>query len=207
MPDITLSMTGGAQFTKKLAAMAAKIGEPEHVRAGFLEDAKYPDGTPVAYIAAINEFGGSWQMPARMATIYRKISVRTGGFLRGGRFVKRKVSNYATDHAVGAYTHTQPPRPFFRNMIAAKKGGWGAQLGDALKAARFDTHKALAKMGAEIEGQLSDSIETFTSPPLAKSTIKAKGFAQPLIGGARDSGGGGVMAQSTGYELTGGTQE
>ena len=207
MSNITLVMKGGDKLSKKLAEIAARTGEPTHVRVGFLEDAKYTDGTSIAYIAAVNEFGGSWQMPARLATIYRKINERTGAFLRGGKFVKRKASNFATDHAVGAYTHTQPPRPFFRNMIAAKKGEWGAQLAKVLKATRFDADKALALMGAEIEGQLQDSIKAFVSPPNAPSTIRAKGFAKPLIGGSRDSGGGGLMAQSTGYEVTSGTTE
>ena len=196
-------VTGGEKLVARLQEFGAKLEQPAVLRVGFLADAKYPDGTSIAYIAAINEFGGSWQMPAREATIYRKINARTGAFLRGGKFVKRKVSNYATTHAVGAYAHTQPPRPFFRRMIAANKGTWGATLAALFKKGKFDPQRALDRLGFEIEGQLQDSIKALVSPPLAKSTVRAKGFSKPLIGGSKDSGGGGLMWQSTGHEVTG----
>jgi hypothetical protein len=41
----------------RLLDLAAKAPPPEHVRVGFLEGATYPDGTPVATVAAIQEFG------------------------------------------------------------------------------------------------------------------------------------------------------
>lgn len=205
MPPPEGSLLGGDRLRNYLDGMISRLGEPTEVRVGFLEDAKYPDGTSIAYIAAVNEFGGSWQMPARDVMIYRKINTRTGDFLSGGRFVKRGRSNFSTTHAAKAYTHTQPPRPFFRNMVAENKGGWGGQIGILLKRTDYDPAAALEQMGFEIEGQLQDSIKKLTSPPLARSTIRAKGFAKPLIGGARDSGGGGLMWQSTGHEVTHGT--
>lgn len=48
---------GGDKMKAALAKIAAKVGTMPHVRVGFLETAKYPDGTPVAMVAAIQEFG------------------------------------------------------------------------------------------------------------------------------------------------------
>jgi hypothetical protein len=50
-------ITGGSKMEKALAKIAAKVEKGPHVRVGFLEKAKYPDDTPVAMVAAIQEFG------------------------------------------------------------------------------------------------------------------------------------------------------
>jgi hypothetical protein len=49
------------------------------------------------------------------------------------------------------------------------------------KASDYDGDKVLALMGEDIKGTLQQSINNFQSPPLAPSTIDAKGFAKPLI--------------------------
>jgi hypothetical protein len=49
-------------------------------------------------------------------------------------------------------------------------------------------------LGEDIEGALKKSINDLTSPPLAESTIAAKGFAKPLIDTSH-------MVNSTGYEV------
>lgn len=49
-------VTGGQQLDNVLKALAKKI-KGGHVRVGFLEGATYPNGTPVAMIAAIQEYG------------------------------------------------------------------------------------------------------------------------------------------------------
>jgi hypothetical protein len=53
------TMKGGDKLTKKLAQLAKQAGvsKPTSVRVGFLETATYPDGTPVAMIAAIQNWG------------------------------------------------------------------------------------------------------------------------------------------------------
>jgi hypothetical protein len=51
------SVKGGDQMAKRLAKIAAKVAKLPNVRVGFLENAKYPNGTPVAMIAAIQEYG------------------------------------------------------------------------------------------------------------------------------------------------------
>jgi hypothetical protein len=48
---------GGQKFERAMRDLADKIARPATLRVGFLENATYPDGTPVAMIAAINEYG------------------------------------------------------------------------------------------------------------------------------------------------------
>lgn len=73
------------------------------------------------------------------------------------------------------------PRPFFRQMIAKESPTWPAKMGKLAKATDYDGDKVLALMGEDIKGALQKSINDFQSPPLAPSTIEAKGFAKPLI--------------------------
>lgn len=84
--------------------------------------------------------------------------------------------------ALNEYGHgAVPPRPFFRNMVAAKSDEWPDAIASALKANDYDAAKALELVGGGIAGQLQQSIIDLTSPPLAQSTIDRKGSAKPLI--------------------------
>lgn len=67
-------------------------------------------GTNVVY-AAIHQFGGTIQHPARTVTLYRHVKGRMDRF-SDWRFVKRKNANYAEDHQVGPYSVAMPARPF-----------------------------------------------------------------------------------------------
>ena len=125
------TITGGAKLEAKLKELAALVAKPATLRVGFLENAKYPDGTPVALIAAIQDFGAP---------------------------------------SVGI-----PPRPFFRNMIAAKKGEWPAAIAALLKANDLDAEKALDQAGQAIARQLRQSIIDTNTPALAESTLRKRG--------------------------------
>lgn len=48
---------GGDKFENALKDLATRVAKPASVKIGFLEGARYPDGTSVAMIAAINEYG------------------------------------------------------------------------------------------------------------------------------------------------------
>lgn len=48
---------GGLRLESKLEAILRKVTAKEKVRVGFLEGATYPDGTPVALVAAVQNFG------------------------------------------------------------------------------------------------------------------------------------------------------
>lgn len=54
---VTAQVTGGNAALPYLLDLGRKIGAAKEVRVGFLEGATYDDGTPVAMIAAIQNFG------------------------------------------------------------------------------------------------------------------------------------------------------
>lgn len=51
------TVRGGQRLATRLRQMAASLANGEYVRVGFLENARYPDGKPVAMIAAIHNYG------------------------------------------------------------------------------------------------------------------------------------------------------
>jgi len=159
--------------------MARKFGNYK-LRVGFLKGMDYPDGTPVAAVAAWNEFGATIPVKEHEQTIYRSLDPE-GEFRHGARFVKRSKSDYATTHHVGAYQITIPPRPFFRNMIRDQSHKWPKMAAEMLKRNNLDIEKTLDEMGQEIAGRITESINTLMDPPNAPSTIRKKGHDKPLI--------------------------
>jgi hypothetical protein len=185
------AFSGGAALEAKLREIAEKVGKANTVNVGFLEGATYPDGTPVALIAATNEYGGTVTVPAHDVTIHRKLDSK-GNFAAGkldeegnrvgaSQFVKASRSNYDTTHHVDEYTVTIPARPYFRSMIQENKGEWPADLGKIIKAANYDSTVALGRLGKHVAEQLQESIRDFSEPGNAKSTIAKKGFDKPLV--------------------------
>jgi hypothetical protein len=51
------SISGGQKLEAAMRDMARKVANPATLKVGFLSGAKYPDGTLVAIIASINEYG------------------------------------------------------------------------------------------------------------------------------------------------------
>lgn len=51
------TVKGGKSIKQKLADLTKKLSSAKAVRVGFLEGATYPNGTSVAMVAAIQEFG------------------------------------------------------------------------------------------------------------------------------------------------------
>lgn len=128
------ALSGGEGVMKALEKIAKKMGGGS-VSVGFMEDATYPDGTPVAAVAFWNEFGGP----------------------------------------------NRPPRPFFRHMISEESPDWPSKMARLAEATDYDGPRVLGLMGEDIKGALQQSINEFTDPALAESTIAAKGFEKPLI--------------------------
>lgn len=144
------TMRGGDKLETALARISRGVSHPATLRVGFLEGATYPDGKPVALIAAVQNFGA----PSRGI----------------------------------------PPRPFFGNMIAKKKGEWPAAIAGLLKANDYNAAKALSIAGEAIAGQLRQSIIDTNEPALAASTVARKGFSKPLVAT-------GHMLNSVGHEV------
>ncbi len=63
-PVVTRTVTGGDKAEAYLKALASRLERGKALRVGFLEDALYPDGTSVAMVAALQNFGTA-KIPAR----------------------------------------------------------------------------------------------------------------------------------------------
>lgn len=51
------TITGGAKLRAKLAELSKRVSRGSALKVGFLEGATYPDGTSVAMVAAVQNFG------------------------------------------------------------------------------------------------------------------------------------------------------
>lgn len=134
---------------------------------------------------AVKSFTGGKKLEAYLAKIAKqadKSATLRVGFLEGATYPDgTSVPMVAAIQEFGAPSKGIPPRPFFRGMIAEKKDTWGPAIGNLMKANQYDAEKTLGQAGAGIKGQLQQSIKDLTSPPLAPSTVAAKGFDKPLI--------------------------
>jgi hypothetical protein len=53
----TKTVQGGEKFTQALQEISELLGQGNTLRVGFLSGATYPNGTPVAMVAAIQDYG------------------------------------------------------------------------------------------------------------------------------------------------------
>ena len=104
------------------------------------------------------------------------------GFFEGATYPDgTSVPEVAFTNEFGVPQHHQPPRPFFRNMIAQESSSWGPKIAAAMKGTGNDGKKSLELVGDNVKGALIQSITDLTSPPLAPATIARKGFDKPLV--------------------------
>lgn len=178
---LNVGIKGGTRILENLRRIQRQLGSGSGVRIGYLENATYDDGTPVAYIAAVNEWGATIEREPYEQTITRSVNLKTGAFNKMGKFVKAGKGNYQTTHHVGEYTIKIPARPSFRTMISTYSPEWGGNMAKLLRNNNYDGIKCLGLMGARIKGQLQQTIVEFKDPPNAPSTIAQKGFNDPLI--------------------------
>ena len=117
------------------------------LRVGIMGTKTYPDGTPVAQVGYINEYG----------------------------------------------TDVIPARPFFRSAVANERSVLPQMAASWL--GKHDTETALRLIGEHMVGALSDSVQTWSEPPNAPSTIKEKGYNAPLRANDR------LLRNSFSYEI------
>ncbi len=142
------------------------------------------------------DISGGEALQKKLSDLARKFgkegSVRVG-FLAGATYPDgTSVPLVASINEFGAPSRGQPPRPFFRNMIAKHKDEWPEAIAKLLE--HNDVPTALRLVGEGIAGQLRQSIVDITEPPLAPSTVKAKGSSKLLV----DTG---HMLNSISYEV------
>lgn len=177
---MSVTISGGQKAARFLREIVDRMGTSPTLSVGFLEDSKYPNGVSVPMVAMIQEYGATINHEASTVTVYRKIDTH-GDFLRNGRFVKRKDSNFATTHERRAFTTTIPPRPFFRTAVAEHSAEWPRDAVELIRTHNYDMPQVAMLMGQKIKEQIQQSIIDWKEPPNAPSTIRKKGFNKPLI--------------------------
>lgn len=94
------------------------------------------------------------------------------GFLSDATYEDGKnVAMIAAIQEFGAPKAGIPPRPFFRNMIAAKSSEWPDAIAGLLKSTDYDATKTMMQVGEGISGQLRQSIVDTMAPPLSQLTL------------------------------------
>lgn len=142
---------------------------------------------------------GGGKLAAALASIAAKATkvseVSVGFFLSGATYPDgTSVPMVAALNEFGVPAHNQPPRPFFRQMVADKSPSWPIAVATLLKANDYDAEKSLSQTGQAVKAQLQNSIQTFDRVPLAPSTAAAKGHDKQLVDSA-------VMVNSVDFRI------
>ncbi|WP_313471211.1 hypothetical protein [Atlantibacter hermannii] len=135
----------------------------------------------------MSSFSGGDALERKLAEMAERLGegkVLRVGFLENATYRdgQQQVAMVAAANEFGNPANNQPPRPFFRNMIADNKDTWPDEIGRIAQATGFDGEQTLGLMGTIIRGQLQQSIRELMEPPLSPVTIEKKGFDKPLIG-------------------------
>lgn len=94
------------------------------------------------------------------------------GFISGRNYVDSGVSvaMVAAINEYGNPANNQPPRPFFRNAIAGHSEEWADAVARAIRSGT-PTDTLLELVGAQIWGDVNQSITTLIEPALSPVTI------------------------------------
>jgi hypothetical protein len=114
---------------------------------------------------------------AKISAGVSKPATLSVGFLEGATEPDgTSIPMIAAIQEFGAPKAKIPPRPFFRNMVAAKSPEWPKAVGDLLKETDYDAVKTLGQAGEGIKGQLQQSIIDTNEPALSPITVMLRGM-------------------------------
>lgn len=163
-------------------------------RVGIIEPATYPDGESVAFVGYVNEYGYEGRIPERQGVVRHSIDEKTGEFKNKGRFAKKEKANFEQQVTIPAYDLKIPSRPFFRAAIAKNRDELGPMLVKFIGQGK-SADEAMRLVCEHMVDELEESVITWEEPPNAASTIKKKGFNDPLRGVDR------LLRNSFSYEV------
>ncbi|MFZ4835765.1 hypothetical protein [Rouxiella sp. Mn2063] len=93
------------------------------------------------------------------------------GFIDGVTYPDgTSVAEVAAGNEYGIPENNQPPRPFFRNAISEHEKEWSDAVARGLEAG-YPVDQVLEVIGARIQGDVQESIETLVDPPLSPMTL------------------------------------
>ena len=127
------------------------------VQAGWFENSRYDSDTPIAYIAAIQNYGAT----VRVADSFKKYLHFVGIHLRKDK----------TEFII-------PPRPFMDNAKRRIQGEEGKQiiLQELLRVfeGKQTMDKAINRLGLWLQGVIQEEIKALNSPKLSGMTVEMR---------------------------------
>lgn len=130
------------------------------IQAGWFETAKYSNGTPIAGVAAVQNYG---------ATITQNISEKQRKFFMAIGIYLKKITK--TIHIVIPATH------FWENCKNKNKEKWNKLIQDAWKSVflgNIEPDVAMEQIAMVIEGDIAKAIADVDGPPLSPLTLEGK---------------------------------
>lgn len=147
-----------------IAKLKKFLQEGGHLFVGYTERHKY-DAIDKPFYAAVG----------------RKISITGERFGKPRRFgVTKEKSAFqvASYNEYGGWN--RPPRPFIAKCVRENEQDWKKFVIKKAKNAQ-SMASILWSLGPKVKMDLSDTVKKFSTPPNAPSTIKMKGFNNPLV--------------------------
>jgi len=96
------------------------------------------------------------------------------GFLEGGTYPDgTSIPMVAARNEYGDPANNQPPRPFFRNAIADNKDKWARSIERGISAG-LDAETVFEAVGAQMKGDIQESIATLIEPKLSDATLERR---------------------------------
>ncbi|WP_312766113.1 hypothetical protein [Enterobacter soli] len=93
------------------------------------------------------------------------------GFIDGTTYPDgTSVAMVAASNEYGRPENNQPPRPFFRNAISEHSEEWGDTVARGIGAG-LPVEQVLEVVGAQIQGDVQESISKLIDPPLSPTTL------------------------------------
>lgn len=140
----------------------AKLFEGRVAKVGIPAGKRYEDGTSIAYVAAIQEFGTTVPAHSVETKNAKALSIPT----ENGVIFRKRASIPEV---------VIPPRPFMRNTRAAKEREWARELTEGAEAVvkrRIGLEQMLDAVGHGAAMDIVRTIADRVQPPLKPSTIR-----------------------------------
>lgn len=143
----------------------AKLFDGAVAKVGIPAGKTYPDGTSIAYIAAVQEFGADVPAHTVRAKPGKSLAIPT----KEGGTVYRKAANIPA--------MTIPPRPAFRLTRTFKARDWAKQMAEGAEAVvqrRLSLEGMLDAVGHIAAMDVVYTIANRVDPPLKPSTVEGR---------------------------------
>lgn len=137
-------------------------------KAGWFSTSKYENGTPVAYIAAIQEYGAHINHPG--GTPYKIVDGRAV-------FVRKDAPGAESLPKTKPHPIVIQPRPFMRPTVVRETQNWLkylAQGASAVLRGKVTPDVVMEAIGLRAAADIAKSITLVTSPSLKRGTVRAR---------------------------------